>query len=237
MPRKKSIGKYERDLGRIGIYENEVSIDISFSALFTTVTLFFVGLLIKEFPPQEYGICSEIPILFLIISACGFLYATLIYANATGVSLIFKIRGHKLKRKYAKKIWHHNKFEKCILLGTTISEYLGVYFLILSIPLVVNIVTENILLRVATLILVLSGVVVYHASGFSVMSRHFKCSHYRLLSIIIILEAGLFLGQFFRIDYLAYIFAGLLLLFILSLTIYIGINAKKLIENIGKEIC
>ena len=164
----------KRDLS---LLEDEVSISVSLTGLFTAVTLFFVGLLITKF--ESYDISIKIPILFLIISTFAFLYSTLIFATGSG----------ELARFNPKNI------DKNMAIGNTISEYLGVYPFILSVPLVINAITTDAFLRYSTLIVVLIGLIIYHKSGFSIMGRHFKNKHTLFLTLIILLEVALFFSQ------------------------------------------
>lgn len=213
----------------LGLYQSEISVDISFTAFFTAVTLFFTGLLLKEFPLKKYKNLIEIPIMFLIISTCGFLYSTLIYANATGKFL------RVFSKIFAKRILNKAEFERCILLGTTISEYLGVYFLILSIPLTINAITTFLFLKLIVLFSVLLGLWFYHFSGFCVMKRHFSKHHFHFLFVIMILEILIFLGQVLKNYILAYTFSFLLVFLILSLVWYIVRNAKRISQNLEKR--
>lgn len=213
----------------LGLYQSEISTDISFTAFFTAVTLFFTGLLLKEFPLRKHENLIEIPVMFLIISTCGFLYSTLIYANATGK--FFRVSA----KIFSKRILNKAEFERCILLGTTISEYLGVYFLILSIPLTINAITDFLLLKLIVLISVLLGLWFYHSSGFCVMRRHFKKRHFLFLSIIMILETIIFFSQLFKNIYIAYTASFLLISLILTLVFYIFIHSKKIVENLEKR--
>lgn len=64
------------------LIQAEIQTSVSLTSFLTAVTIFFVGLLITQFNSFEPSI--KIPILFLIISTFGFLYSTLIYANASG---------------------------------------------------------------------------------------------------------------------------------------------------------
>ncbi len=85
----------------LGLYESEISVDISLTSFFTAVSLFFMGILLKESSFREYIKLIELPILFLMISACGFLYSTLIYANATE-NLLF-LNQKFLQEKFGQK--------------------------------------------------------------------------------------------------------------------------------------
>jgi len=184
--------------------QEEIQVSVTLTAFLTGVTIFFTGLLLVNF--ASYDISVKIPILFLIISTFGFLYATLIFSNASGL----------LSRL------DHKKFERFIIVGDYIAEYLGVYCLILAIPLVINVITADALLRYATLISALGGLVLYHSGGFSIMERNFKKEHYAFLIIIILLEISSFYTQIYLEKYFIYV-ALFLLAFILLITYF----AKK----------
>ncbi len=164
----------KRDLS---LLSDEVSVSVSLTGLFTAVALFFVGLLITKF--ESFDISIKIPILFLIISTFAFLYSTLIFANGSG----------ELARFNPKNI------DKNITIGVKFSEYLGVYPFVLSVPLVINAITTDNFLRYGTLMVVLIGLIIYHASGFSIMDRHFRRGHNLFLTLIILLEVILFFSQ------------------------------------------
>lgn len=182
----------------LGVYQSEVQTGVSVTAFMTGVTIFFTGLLITRFDSYDESI--KIPILFLIISTFGFLYSTLILANASG----------ELSRLRT------DKFHRNMNIGDSIGEYIGVYFLVLAVPLVINVITTDQFLRLSTLIVSLGGLLVYHLSGFSIMQDHFKNKHYFLFSIVFILEVLLYLTQKMT-DYFVYI-AGILIIYLLALT-------------------
>ena len=183
------------------VLSSEVSVGVSFTAFMTAVTIFFVGLLITKF--ESFDLSIKIPILFLIISTFGFLYSTLIYANASGTLSKMLIKN----------------FDKNMLIGDVLSEYLGVYFLVLAVPLVINVITTDSFLRIATLIVALGGLLIYHISGFSLMDRHFKRKHYWYLFLIIILEITLFYTQIYDLIYFVPL-AVVLIIIILLLTFF-----------------
>ena len=196
--------------GDPNLFQNEIQVSVSFTAFMTAVTIFFVGLLITKF--ESFDISIKIPILFLIISTFGFLYSTLIFANASG------------------QLSHHitKNFFKNMLTGDTISEYLGVYLLVLAVPLVINVITNDSFLRLATLIVALGGLVVYHISGFSLMDRHFRKKHYWGLFLVIILEVALFYTQIYNLIYFVPL-AVVLILFLVLLALFAS-KAKHLLE-------
>lgn len=183
------------------VLQAEIQVGVSITAFMTAVTIFFVGLLIANF--DKYDISIRIPILFLIISTFGFLYSTLIYGNASG-------QVSRLKPE---------KFNKHMILGNSISEYIGVYLLILSMPLVINVITEDLFLRIATLTSAFAGLIMYHVSGFSIMERNYKKTHYLILGLIIFLEIVLFILQ--SIDsFLAMYFGIGSIIFVIFLTFF-----------------
>jgi len=184
----------------LSLYQDEVQTSVNVTAFMTGVTIFFTGLLITKF--DSYDLSIKIPILFLLISTFGFLYSTLIYANASG------------------EITRYNKgsrFNKNMNIGDSIGEYIGVYFLVLSIPLVINSITTDAFLRLATLIVSLMGLIVYHLSGFSIMERHYPKAHKIILLFIVILEVSLYLTQ--RTEYFVYI-SVIMILYLMTITFF-----------------
>ncbi|MBS3172362.1 hypothetical protein J4438_02170 [Candidatus Woesearchaeota archaeon] len=178
---------------------SEVQVGVSITAFMTGVTIFFAGLLITNF--ENPTIAIEIPILFLIISTFGFLYSTLVYANASGELNHF----------------NSNRFNKYMMIGNTVSEYIGVYFLVLCIPLVINVVTQSLFIKIATLTIALVGLIIYHSSGCSIMGRDYKKLHYLFLLLIILLELILFLTQTMYQSYFVY-FASIMILFLITIS-------------------
>jgi len=144
----------------LSLMQTEIQTSVSFTAFMTAVTLFFVGLLITQFKVFDPSI--NIPILFLIISTFGFLYSTLIYANASG-------RVARFSNKDVQRDLNH---------GNALSEYLGIYLLIFSIPLVIDIITVDNFLKISTLTAALGGLLIYHLLGYSLMERAYKKMQY-----------------------------------------------------------
>jgi hypothetical protein len=161
----------------LGVLSTNVGTGVSLASFMSAVTIFFVGLLITRF--ESFDDSIRIPILFLIISTFGFLYSALIYSNSTGELI-------RLKRK---------RFQKDMHYGDVMSEYCGVYFLVLSIPLAINAISSDGFLRYSTLVVSLIGLILYHKSGFSVMEAYLKKGHYGWLSAIIVLEIAMFFSQ------------------------------------------
>lgn len=178
------------------LLQGEIMTSVSFTAFMTAVTIFFTGILLTNF--KDYDNSVKIPILLLIISTFGFLYSTLIFANTSGN--ISRLGGRNIHKQ--------------ILIGDVLSEYFGVYFLVISVPLVINVITTDNFLRISTLIISFLGLSIYHLSGFSIMQRHFLRLHYLFFSIIILLAVSLWLAQVFNPRYLV----NLTIIFILFIS-------------------
>lgn len=178
---------------------NEASIAVSFTGLMTAVSIFFAGLLIAK--SEQLNELLKIPILYLILSTFGFLFATLMYANSSGDVA----RGSG------------RSFNRAMMLGNIISEYLGVYLLVLAIPLVMLSVTQDALIRLMTFLSAVGGLVIYHASGLAIMDRHFPKTHYVWLALFAVAEVCLTLTYSTPTVYLA--IATVLVLTIISLAI------------------
>ncbi|MFA5126867.1 MAG: hypothetical protein WC465_02610 [Patescibacteria group bacterium] len=151
-----------------GYYLSELQIDVSVLSFMTAVTVFLAGLLLTRF--DSFSDSIKVPISFLIISTLGFLFSSLIIANSCE-----SVAKNKFK-----------KVEKHILYGYAISEYIGIYLFVLSIPLTVNVITSDLYLRIVTLCATIGGMALYQFMGFSILERHFPKS-YRLFSFLFLL--------------------------------------------------
>ena len=99
----------------------------------------------------------------------GFLFSSLIIANTSDSVINNKI----------------SKARKHTVYGYAISEYIGIYLFILSVPLAVNVVTEDLYLRIITMLGTIAGLVIYQFMGFSMIERHFTKT-YKLFSVLVI---------------------------------------------------
>ncbi|MBI4150372.1 hypothetical protein HY488_03135 [Candidatus Woesearchaeota archaeon] len=187
----------------LGLYQSQVQTDVSFTAFMTAVVVFFTGLLLTEF--ESYDISIKVPISFLIISIFGFLYSTMIFSNAAG-----EINQGRLA-----------KAKKHLLLGDILSEYLGVYLLIISLPLIINVITTDTFLRGVTVVSSLAGLALYQFSHFSVLEQHFKEGYDVFAAAILLFAIGLFFAQLFK-----WYFAQLSIVFLLFV-LYITYLAIK----------
>lgn len=136
-------------------YEIEfVGIDVNICSFMMTVTTFFTGFLIANYGNFDKSV--RIPILFLIISTFAFLYSSNIFGNASGEIM----SGNK------------NRANKHAVVGTIISEFLGVYLLVAAIPLTITALTDDEFLRYSALIVSLFGLFAYTLSSFSIVDRY-----------------------------------------------------------------
>ncbi|HLC56593.1 MAG TPA: hypothetical protein VJJ23_05130 [Candidatus Nanoarchaeia archaeon] len=187
------------------IYQTQIQTDVGFNGFMTAVVVFFVGLLITQF--NSYSLTIKIPISFLIISTFGFLYSTLIFSNAAE-----EVSQHKVE-----------KFRRHTFLGYIISEYLGVYFLILSIPLVINVITNDLYLRIVTIIFSLAGLAIYQFLHFSILERHFNEKYKAFAWIIFIFGLILFLSQ---IKNLYFVQTSIGFILFMLIVIYLAIKQR-----------
>lgn len=186
-----------------GLYQSQINTDVSFTGFMAAVVMFFTGLLLTTF--SSFDILIKVPISFLIISTFGFLYSSLVLVNATT----------EISQKNLPKAKKH------MLLGYSLSEYVGVYLLVLAIPLVINIITKDLFLRSITLISSLLGLSIYQFSHLSMLEKHYK-KGYNLISVLIILFGlGLFFAQIKD-----YYFVHLALLFLIFIS-YVTYTAIK----------
>ena len=136
------------------LYMGETDISVSFTSFMAAVVFFFIGLLLTGDP--ELQVRLRVPLIFLFLSALGFLYSTIIYANASGE--LSRLRKHSFNRQ--------------ISAGNIISEYFGVYCLIFAIPITILGYSPDRVLAVIILILSSTGFFMYHYLGYSILERY-----------------------------------------------------------------
>lgn len=190
--------------GDLALYQAQVQTNVAFTAFMTAVVVFFAGLLITRF--ESYELSIKVPIAFLIVSIFGFLYSTVVFANASG------------------EISEGNtsKFKKHMLLGDILSEYLGIYLLVVSVPLVINVVTQDVFLRAITVVSALSGLAIYQFSHFSVIEKHLESKYHVFSLAMILFGLLLYASQLYAFHFA--LLAVLFLAFVLSLSF---ITAKR----------
>lgn len=178
---------------------NQVQTDVSLISFMTVISVFFIGALLPQF--NTYDESVGIPISFLIVSTFALLFSSLILSNATQVIN----QGDRPKT------------EKYLAHGYAISEYLGVFLLVLSVPIAMSIVTSDTYLRVITFAAAIIGISVYQFGGFSLLGSHFSKSNFLISIIVVLFGAVLFISQIFDFHFTA--ISTLFLLFMITLTI------------------
>jgi len=158
------------------LYMEETSISVDFTSFMAAVVFFFIGLLLTGSPGVQVRL--RIPLVFLFISAMGFLYSTIIYANASGE--LARLRKHE--------------FDDQITMGNIISEYLGVYCLVFAIPLAILGYSPDRVLALVIVLLDSAGFWFYHYMGYSILERYVGRPH---MHYIVGLFVGLYLMSFF----------------------------------------
>ena len=129
-----------------------------------------------------------------------FLYSTIVFANASGEVLNGQI----------------TKFRRHERIGNALSEYLGVYLLVISLPLVINVITTDLYLRTVTIIASLAGLSIYQFSHFSLLERDFK--QYKLISVLILLL--MFVLFFTQLYSFYFVPSSLIFIFVMILLAY-----------------
>jgi hypothetical protein len=155
-PEPKLPGADEKDLSLFGARASETGTALNLNFFMTIVVVFFLGLLLAS--QADVRARLRVPSLFLIVSAIGFIYSALIYANASD--------------RYARL--HHMDFARYVAIGNIVSEYLGVYFLIFSTPLAVLGYSQDELLGWIVAVINILAFSAYHLLGFSVLERNIR---------------------------------------------------------------
>jgi hypothetical protein len=162
-------------------YISQIGTDVSLISFMAVISVFFNGALIADF--NSYDLFIKVPLSFLIISTFGFIFSALILSNTVQEII-------------------NNNFEKAkkhILYGYAISEYLGVYLFILSVPLLVNIITTDFYLRIVTFCSALIGIGFYQFMRFSILEHHFPKTYKLFSCLIIIFGLLLFFAQTLKV--------------------------------------
>lgn len=186
---------------------SSIQTDVGLLSLMTVVGTFFVGALLPKF--NTFDLSIKIPISFLIISTFGFLFSALIIANAT--SKILANDEAELKRH--------------LHIGYAISEYVGIYLFILSVPLIISIITDDIYLRSVTFLAAIIGIGLYQFMGFSLLNRYFPKNYNKYSVLTILFGVALFCSQIYVFHFT--LIASIFLAFILAVTIVAPIKEFK----------
>ncbi len=171
---------------------SQIQTDVSLISFLSVIAVFFIGALIPQF--NSYDLSVKIPISFLIVATFAFVFSALILSNASS----------KISTGDSERAKRH------ITYGYAISEYLGVFLFVLSVPLAISIITADLYLRIVTFCAAILGMGIYSLGGFSLLEGHFKKSR-RLISVIMILFGTiLFFSQIY-----AFHFTGIAIIFLL----------------------
>jgi hypothetical protein len=182
-----------------GLLMNQVQTDVSLLSFLSVISIFFLGSLLPKF--GSYDISVKIPISFLILATFAFLFSGLILSNASQKIIDGDFR----------------EVRRYLDIGYAISEYMGVFLFILSVPLSISIITADVYLRIVTFCGALLGMSVYSFMGFSMLESHFAKSHRLLSSLSLAFGVVLFLAQIFSFYFTE--IAVVFLLFIVTVTI------------------
>lgn len=119
---------------------SEIAVSVALTSFLSGACLFFMGLLLssESDPPQ-----SRAALGMLFVAALGFLFSTLIYANASGE--VVRLRTTSFSHQMA--------------VANALSEYLGVYPLVFASPLAVLAFTDDATLAVFFLCAAAGGVI------------------------------------------------------------------------------
>lgn len=153
----------------INAYQSQAGSEIQFSAFMSGIALFFIGLILTGDPDRQVAI--EVPLAYLFVSAFAFFYAALIYANASSESpaVIKNSIGYQIS-------W-----------ANALSETLGVYNMGFALPIAVAAYTQNVPLSIVVLGAHVTGYLIYHFLGFSILERNVRRPYFELLSLMILI--------------------------------------------------
>lgn len=148
----------------------EANTSVSLTSFGTIMDTFFIGLLLTG--SVELQLPLRVPLAYLFISLLGFLYSTLIYANASGPAARADLV----------------EFDRQMDIANSISEFWGFYFASFAFPLVILVYSPGPTLAVVVLVSHIIGFVFYHVSGYSILERNFgtRWTYYLSLSLLTI---------------------------------------------------
>ena len=173
----------------------EAFIGVALTSFMALVVFFFATLLMLEHPKDELSLRT--PLIFLFYGAFGFIYATLIYANASG---------EIARRQKA-------SFDRQMTIGNSLSEFVGVYGLIFAIPITILQFTGDETLSLVVFVMGLIGFSLYHILGFSILQRYLSRGPFSLLFLsLAALYVLVFLSAYWGQRDLHYLIAGVTLL-------------------------
>lgn len=172
-------------------YLGEAQTGVNFTAFAAILVFFFIGLLLTG--DARLRARLRIPLYYLFISAYGFLYSTLLYANASGVDI----------RQDEERLRKH------MYMGDLIGELFGLYFLVLAIPMLVYGYTSDLALAVMLLITGHFAFFMYHHHGYSVLEGFLRPWKLKAaVAVIILLNVLNFVVFYQQENLLHYVVSG-----------------------------
>ncbi|MBS3788594.1 hypothetical protein KGY79_10425 [Candidatus Bipolaricaulota bacterium] len=169
---------------KLELLMDETSSSLSLTSIMAMVSFFFIGLLLQT---REGSLATlKMPLLYLFVSAFAFLYSTLIYANASGNIA-------RLKDELA---------EKHLIAGNIISEFLGVYLIVFSMPMIISNYIDSLYFSATVFGFGVTGFWLYHQLGYSILQRYVKNAKlfYLLLFFVVTIYASNFFTYIFSVD-------------------------------------
>ncbi len=195
----------------------EASTSVQFTSVFTAVTgllLSFV-LLRQEFSNFRTGLP------FLVVAFVAFLFATLFYANASGL----------LSRSPAEDV---RRASKGMQYGNIASEFFGVYPLVVALPLLILAIAPGITyLPWVALGITLASFLVYTFSDLDILSRFLgRKRRYLASSLLVPLAALFFLNDLFSFPILwYYCLNALFFLYLIGIAYLTGTHKEFWLER------
>ena len=191
----------------------ELEIGASYASLMSATSLFFTGILISQY--KSFNPTIKVPLIYLIISTFSFIFAATIYNNAGSELTLNKLKA----------------VEKYMIYAKSIVELLGLYLFILAVPLIIGAVTQDGFLRTTTIIVAVSGFVLYSQSKFSILEKELSRKRKRSLSLsITVLALLLYYTQVRAVHHSLFIYSFisiLLLIIILGSAAAFSLKSKQ----------
>lgn len=204
------MSKEDKDSKNPLLFMNEASISVMLTSFMTAVVIFFIGLLLTGEPELQMRL--RVPLVLLFFSSFGFLYSTLVYANASGEIA-------RLKK---------NKFDRQMTIGNILSEFFGVYCLVFAVPIVVLGYSPDKILSFFVLIISLFSFLIYHLMGYSILQRYLKRSAFYLaLSMILLTYLFVFIFFYVEREVLFYTLSAFLIVQIITLILILLQKKEK----------
>lgn len=166
------------------VLQEEAQTGLDLCAFIGTSNLFFNGLVILNLSTLPKIV--ELSVVYLTISAISFVLAAVIYANIAGTENSNPIKNTMIE------------------IGNWLSEYLGIYLFLISIPLLILGVTDSLLVQITTMLACYTGLLLYSMSPFSLDERRFGAGWDRILNtiLLVLFTFGIYVVGIFYPEYL-----------------------------------